>query len=67
MQAKSDDFWNKHGRRLAEHGGFGFNSADAPAEDAERIYHRRVRIGPDNGIRISLPAVAVWHRANHAR
>ena len=38
--------------RLAEHAGFGFDAADAPAHDAEAVDHRRVRIGADEGVGI---------------
>ena len=33
--------------RLAQHRRFGFNAADAPADDAQSIDHRRVRISAD--------------------
>lgn len=66
VQAKADDLWNEHRGWLAEHGSFGLNSADAPAKHAKRIHHRRVRIGSDNGIRISFPIVAVRHGADDA-
>ena len=38
----ADDQRNQHGDRLAEHGGFGFDAADAPAENAEAVDHRGV-------------------------
>ena len=44
----------QHRYRLAEHAGFGFNSADAPADDAEPADHRCVRIGADAGVGISF-------------
>ena len=43
--------------RLTEHSGFGFNSAHAPADDAETIDHRCVRVGPDQ--RVGVENVAI--------
>ena len=37
--------------RLAEHRGLGLDPADAPAEHAERVDHRRVRVGADQRVR----------------
>src|SRR5882672_1206580 len=51
----TDNHRNEHGNRLPEHGGFGFDAADAPAEYAESVDHRRVgvraneRVGVSNG------------------
>ena len=50
VQFEADDGGNQHGERLAEHGGFRFNAADAPAEDAEAVDHGGVRIGADERI-----------------
>src|SRR2546430_6143419 len=38
--------------RLAQHRGFGFDTADTPADDAESIDHRGVRIGAHQTVRI---------------
>jgi hypothetical protein len=38
--------------RLAEHGGFRLDAADAPAEHAEAVDHGGVRIGADAGVGI---------------
>ena len=64
VQLEADDFGNQHRGRLAEHGGFGFDAADAPAEDAEPVDHGGVRIGADHGIGIGLELVAdsAWRR-----
>jgi formyltetrahydrofolate deformylase len=35
---------------LTEHAGFRFNAAHAPADDAETVDHRRVRIGADESV-----------------
>ena len=52
MQLESDDFRNQHRYRLSEHCRFGLDSADAPAEYAESVDHRRVRIGADERVGI---------------
>ena len=38
-------------QRLAEHRGLGLDAADAPAEHAQRVDHRRVGVGADQGVR----------------
>ena len=43
----ADDFGQQHVNRLAEHDAFGFDAADAPADDAEAVDHRGVAIGAD--------------------
>ena len=50
VQLEADHRGNQHRERLAEHGGFRFDSADAPAENAEAVDHRGVRIGADQRI-----------------
>ena len=50
VQLEADDFRNQHRERLAEHGGLCFDPADAPAEHAEAVDHRRVRVGADQRI-----------------
>jgi len=55
---EADDLGHEHGDGLAEHGGFGLNAADAPAEDAEAVDHGGVGVGADEsvGIRLGLCA-----------
>ena len=61
VQFEADDFGNQHRERLAEHGGFRFDAADAPAEDAEAVDHRGVRIGADERIGKGVQRrFAVW-------
>ena len=48
----ADDLRDQHGDGLAEHGGFGLDAADAPAEDAEAVDHRGVGVGADEGVGI---------------
>ena len=50
VQFEADDSGNQHRERLAEHCGFRFDAADAPAEDAEAVDHGGVRIGADERI-----------------
>ena len=58
---------NEHGDRLAEHRGLGFYPADAPADHAEPVDHRRVRIGADERIRIREHLAARFLLEDHAR
>ena len=48
----ADDLGDEHAHRLAEHGGFGLDAADAPAQHAQPVDHRGVRVGADQGVRI---------------
>ena len=51
-QLEADDFGDQHRLRLAEHGRFGFDAADAPAEHAEAVDHGGVAVGADQRVRI---------------
>ncbi len=51
-EAEADDLRDQHGDGLAEHGGLGFDAADAPAEDAEAVDHGGVRVGADERVGI---------------
>ena len=57
-QPEADDLRHEHRERLAEHRRLGLDPADAPAEHAEPVDHRRVRVGPDQRVR-ERDAVAV--------
>ncbi len=46
----ADDVGHEKVDRLAEHAGLGLDPADAPADDAEAVDHRGVRIGPDERV-----------------
>src|SRR4051812_42985528 len=48
---ETDDAWNQHGKRLAEHRTFGLNSTHTPAYDAEPVDHCCVRIRSDESVR----------------
>ena len=54
VQLEADDPRDQHGDRLAEHRGLGLDAADAPAEHAEAVDHRGVRVGADAGVRVGL-------------
>lgn len=58
---KPDDFRQQHVDRLAQHHRLGFNPADAPADHAQTVDHRRVGIRSDQRIRIRRPV-----RGQHA-
>ena len=49
-EPKADDLRDEHGDRLAEQHRLGLDPADAPAEDAEAVDHRRVRVGADQRV-----------------
>lgn len=53
-ELEADDARDQHGDRLAEHGGLGLDAADAPAEDAQAVDHRGVRVGADQGVGVRL-------------
>ena len=62
-QPEADDLRHEHRERLAEHRRLGLDPADAPAEHAEAVDHRRVRVGADDRVR-ERDAVAIL---DHAR
>ena len=48
----TDDFWREEVNRLPEHRGLRLDATDAPADDAEAVDHRRVRVGADQRVGI---------------
>ena len=60
-ESHADDMRHRLVERLAEQDGLGLDAADAVAEHAERVDHRRVRIGADERVREGH-AVAVGRR-----
>ena len=50
-QLEADHLRDEHRDRLAEHRRLGLDPADAPAEDAEPVHHRRVGVGADERVR----------------
>jgi hypothetical protein len=61
VQLEADDARDEHRHRLAEHGGLGLDAADAPAEHAQAVDHRRVRVGPDQRVGIGDTVVVEDH------
>ena len=53
-ELEADHLRQQHRDRLAEHRRLGLDPADAPAEHAEAVDHRRVRVGADQGVGIGL-------------
>ena len=54
VQLEADDARDQHRHRLAEHRGLRLDAADAPAEHAEAVDHRRVRVRADERVGIGL-------------
>jgi hypothetical protein len=53
-QLEAEHLRDQHRHRLAEHRRLGLDAADAPAEHAEAVDHRGVRVGPDERVGIGL-------------
>ena len=51
-ELEAEHLRDQHRHRLAEHRRLGLDPAHAPAEHAEAVDHRRVRIGADQGVGI---------------
>src|SRR5207237_4359830 len=51
LELHADDDGPREVRRLAEHRGLGLDAADAPAEHAEPVDHRGVRVGAEERVR----------------
>jgi hypothetical protein len=49
-ELEADHARDQHRHRLAEHRRLGLDPADAPAEHAEAVDHRRVRVGADERV-----------------
>ncbi len=56
VEADADDVGHRLVERLPEQDGLGLDPADAVAQDAEPVDHRRVRIGADERVRECDPA-----------
>ena len=70
VQAEADDLRDQHRHRLAEHRRLGLDPADAPAEHAEPVDHRRVRVGADERVGVGggqAGAVGRVRDEHHAR
>src|SRR5439155_6696263 len=51
LELHADDDRPRKVRRLAEHRGLGLDAADTPAEHAEAVDHRGMRVGAEEGVR----------------
>ena len=65
MQLKADHFRNQHRKRLAEHSRLRFDSANPPAENAEAVHHRGVRVGAHQRVGVGGDAHPQGHGAHH--
>ena len=54
VEPEADHLRQQHRDRLAEHRRLGLDPADAPAEHAEAVDHRRVGVGADQRVGIGL-------------
>src|SRR5690606_19904920 len=61
LQVDADDVRGQEIDRLAQHAGFGFDAAHAPADAADAVDHGGVRVGADQGVRVV--DVALFHDA----
>ena len=67
VELEADDLRDEHRHRLAEHRRLGLDAADAPAEHAEAVDHRGVRVGADERVRIRRErAVSRHSETRHA-
>ena len=57
LSLKTDHGRQEHGGGLAEHARLGFNSSNAPADDAQAVDHGGVRIRADDGVRVGFAAL----------
>ena len=62
LEVDADDIRGEEVDRLAEHAGLGLDATDAPADDAEAVDHRGVRVGADERVRI-VNVVLIEHAA----
>ena len=65
-QPEADDLRDQHRHRLAEHRRLGLDPADAPAEHAQAVDHRGVRVGAQADVR-DTPEPSPLHRRPAAR
>ena len=62
-QAEPDDGRDEHREWLPEHGGFRLDATHAPAEHAQSVDHRGVRVGAHQGVGERLAVVGGEHHA----
>ena len=67
-ELEADDLRQQHRLRLAEHGSFRLDAADAPAEHGEAIDHGGVAVGADEGVGVGEDgAVGIGARPHRLR
>src|SRR5688572_21450240 len=66
FELEADDLRDQHRYRLTEHRGLGLDAADAPAEDAEAVDHRRMRIRAYERVGIGITVLADGLVEHHA-
>ena len=65
-QLETDDAGDEHRHRLAQHRRLGFDAADTPAQHAEAVDHRGVRVGAHAGVRVGGGLSVVVAGPHHA-
>ena len=76
-ELEADHLRQEHRDGLAEHRRLGLDAADAPADDADAVDHRRVAVGADDGVgwrerrghcgdrfRLRMPTLLLWGDAD---
>ena len=58
-QLEADDLRDQHRHRLTQHGRLGLDAPHAPAEHAQAVDHRRVRVGADQRVGIGQSRLAI--------
>ena len=58
VELEADDLRQQHRDRLAQHRRLGLDPPDSPAEHAEAVDHRRVRVGADQRVGVGLQRAA---------
>ena len=66
-ELEADHARDQHRDRLAEHGRLGLDAADAPADHAEAVDHRGVRVGADAGVGVGRAPPTVRAKTTRAR
>ncbi len=66
-ETEPDDPRDQHRAGLPEHGRLGFDPTHSPADDAEAIHHRGVRIGADERVGIGHRDAVHRLREHHSR
>ena len=63
LQAEAEHVRDEHRQGLAQHRRLGLDAAHAPAQHAEAVDHRRVRVGADERVRVGDVVVVDEHHA----